>query len=221
MTHIFLRDRVRMLRKKGKSLNEITRSINVPKSTVRYWCRNIILSQIQQKRLISIQRMGGARAAEAIRARRIKLTERLFKEGVSEIRNLTRRERFLIGIALYWAEGYRKGNQEFGFTNSDPQMVRFLIRWLTYSCGIDKKRVYARICINASYQNHLKEISYFWRRITKFDQSQFSNPTFIRVANQKKYLDKSGYHGLLRVKVRRSTNFRRKIMGWIAGIAKG
>ncbi len=221
MAHTFLRDRARLLRGKGKSLNEITRSIDVPKSTVRYWCRDIILSSIQQERLIKMQRMGGARAAEAIRARRIKLTERLFKEGVREIGDLTRRERFLIGIALYWAEGYRKGNQEFGFTNSDPQMVRFLIRWLTYSCGINKKRVYARICINVSYQNRIKEISRFWRRITKLDQSQFSNPTFIHVANRKKYLDKSGYYGLLRIKVKRSTNFRRKIMGWIAGIVKG
>jgi|SRR3989338_4900942 len=220
MAHIFLRDRARLLRGKGKSLNEITRSISVPKSTVRYWCRDIILSSIQQERLISVQRMGGARAAEAIRARRIKLTERLFKAGVREIGYLIRRERFLIGIALYWAEGYRKGNQEFGFTNSDPQMVRFLIRWLRRSCGIDKKRIYARICLNVLYRGRIGELSRFWQRATGLDASQFSNPTFIRVANRKKYLDKSGYHGLLRIKVRRSTNFRRKIIGWIAGIAR-
>lgn len=221
MAYIFLRDRARILRRKGKSLNEITRSINVPKSTVRYWCRDIILSSIQQERLIKMQRMGGAHAAEALRTRRIALTRKLFKEGTREIGKLTQRECFLIGVALYWAEGYRKGNEEFGFTNSDPQMARFLIRWIRRSCGIDKKRIYARICLNVLYRDRIGEMSRFWQRATGLDASQFSNPTFIRVANRKKYLDKSGYHGLLRIKVRRSTNFRRKIMGWIAGIAKG
>lgn len=220
MANTLLRERVINLRSKGKSLNDLSRHLKVPKSTIRYWCRDIILTVEQQKRLFVKQRLGAIRAAEKIRRKRIDITKQLFKEGLNAIGTLTPRELLLIGSALYWAEGYRKGDGVFGFTNSDPKMVKFIIHWLQKSFSIGKESINLRICINKIHKNRIEDIKKFWSTVTKIPYSQFSKPTFIKVRNRKIYLNPNNYFGTLRIKVRRSTNLRRKIMGYIEGLSR-
>lgn len=220
MANTLLRDRVRLLRSRGASLNELAQRLKVPKSTVRFWCRDIVLSKEQQKRLFRRQQLSGVLAAEKIRQKRLLITKQLLREGAFEIGKISPRELMLIGAALYWAEGYRKGDGEFGFTNSDPKMIRFIIRWLNEACRVNKKDIKLRVCINAMHKNRIKDIHEFWSTTTGISALQFSRPTLIHTVNKKVYLDTNNYFGTLRVKVRHSTNLRRKIMGWIEGIAK-
>lgn len=219
MANTLLRDRVRLLRSRGASLNELAQKLKVPKSTVRFWCRDIVLSEEQHQRLFKRQQLSGILAAEKIRQKRLFITKQLLKEGAVEIGKISLRELMLVGAALYWAEGYRKGNGEFGFTNSDPKMIQFIIRWLSKTCRVSKKDIKLRVCINAVHKNRIKDIHEFWCTTTGISAPQFSRPTLIRNVNKKVYLDTNNYFGTLRVKVRRSTNLRRKIMGWIEGIA--
>ncbi len=164
--------------------------------------------------------MSGIEAAERVRQKRIALIEKLRKEGAKQIGGLSARELLLAGTALYWAEGYRKGDGEFGFTNSDPNMIRFIIRWLKECCKVEMDRIHARICINAVHKNRIKEVKEFWGEVTGLPEGQFSKPTLINVASKKRYWNSDQYFGTLRVKVRRSTDLRRKIMGWIEGLAR-
>jgi hypothetical protein len=220
MAQPILRDKARILRRRGLSLNEITSRLKVPKSTVRYWCRDVVLSKLQLEQLFNKQKLGGAMSAEKLRKKRLSITSQLYKEGINEIRALSSREQFLIGVSLYWAEGYRKGNSEFGFTNSDPKMIKLIIQWLEKSCKISKGRIRLRICINASHRRRLALIKKFWSKVTRIPLNQFSKPTFIKVRNIKAYINTSEYFGTLRIKVSQGTNLKRKMLGWIEGIAR-
>lgn len=220
MANILKREKAKNLRRDGKSFDTITRLLGVPKSTIRYWCRDIVLSRAKLKILFQSQKIGGIWGAEKLRKQRLQLTHQLLEEGVQEISILSRRERLLIGVALYWAEGYRKGDGEFGFTNSDPTMIKFMILWLQEACHIEKRDIKLRVCINASHQRRLKAIHQFWATKTSISPEQFSKPTLISGMNKKIYPNSAFYFGTLRIKVRRSTNLRRKIMGWIRGIAQ-
>ena len=220
MAKTLLHDGARKLRLKGKSLNEITKLLKIPKSTVRFWCRDISLTKPQLRRLSEKQRTGGILAAEKLRNRRIKLTKHLLDEGIQETGVLSKRELFLVGVALYWAEGYQKGDGEFGFTNANPKMVRLIMKWLQQACGITREKIHLRICINSIHGHRLKEIRKFWSKITGIPVYQFDKPTLIRLSNAKLYQNSSEYFGTLRIKVYQSTNLKRKIMGWIEGLAK-
>lgn len=220
MANTLLRDKTRALRSNGLSLNEIVARLNAPKSTVRYWCKDITLSKNQLMRIHKKQELGGVVAAEKLRKKRISLIQSLINEGAKEVGRLSPRELLLVGAALYWAEGYRKGDGEFGFTNSDPGMVRLTLRWLMKCCSVEKKRIKLRVCINSQHKNRSSAVHRFWSKTTGIPLTQFSSPTFIKVGNQKKYLNTSNYMGTLRIKVQRGTNLRRKIMGWIDGIAR-
>ncbi|MFY9462618.1 MAG: hypothetical protein WAP52_00320 [Candidatus Sungiibacteriota bacterium] len=219
MTKTLSRDKARILRSRGASLNELALRFRIPKSTIRYWCRDIVLSDEQQRHLFQKQKLGGIFAAERIRQKRIQITQRLRSEGMDEIGRMSSRELLLVGAALYWAEGYRKGDGEFGFVNSDPEMIRLVIRWLTDACEISKKDIHLRVCINIAHKGRLARIHEFWSQTTGVPRGQFSSPTLIKVVSKKRYLNNDVYFGTLRIKVRRSTNLRRKVMGWIAGLA--
>lgn len=220
MANTLLRDKAQRLRAAGKSFNELTELLKIPKSTIRYWCRDIILSEKQQRLLYQKQKLGGILAAEKIRRKRIALTNQLLAEGRREIGKISKRDLWVAGTALYWAEGYRKGNEEFGFTNSDPRMIQLMIKWLEEICAIPRERIYLRVCINFDHANRIETIHKFWSQVTDISQKQFTRPTLIRVKNRKRYLESENYFGTLRVKVRKSTNFQRKIRGWIEGLAK-
>lgn len=220
MAKTLLRDKARELRSVGKSLNEITKSLDVPKSTVRFWCRDISLNKVQLKRLSEKQKIGALLAAEKRRKERKELIKHLFNEGIKEINILSKKEMFLTGLALYWAEGYQKGDGEFGFTNANPQMIRFIIKWLEQTNHVVKKRIHLRICINSVFRYRIKEIRKFWSKAAGIPICQFDKSTLIKVNNKKLYKNSSKYFGTLRVKVYQSTNFKRKIMGWIEGLAR-
>lgn len=215
-----MQEKTRTLRSNGLSLNEIAHRLKMSKSTVRYWCRDIILSRQQQSHLLKKQETGRIHAAETIRQKRIAITKELLQQGIRQIEQLSPRELLLVGASLYWAEGYRKGDGEFGFTNSDPRMIKLIIHWLQNACNIEKSQIHARICINIAHKKRIRGIQKFWAKTIPLSIQQFSKPTFIRIANKKQYANSNEYYGTLRIKVRRSTNLRRKILGWIEGIAR-
>ena len=216
-----LRERALQLRSQGASLNEIVSRLGVPKSTIWFWCRNIVLTKEQLHRLYQKQKIGGIEAAEKMRQKRILLTKQLIQRGIKEVGNLSRRDLLIAGAALYWAEGYRKGDGEFGFTNSDPKMIALILRWLTVTCKISKEKIHLRICINSGHKRRIIKIQRFWSNITKLPSSSFSSPTFINVKNKKTYFNSDKYFGTLRVKVRNNVNLKRKIIGMIEGISIG
>lgn len=220
MAHVLLSQKARKLRHNGASLNEIVSLLKVPKSTARYWCRDIRLSEKQLRRLNSKQLLGSVRAAEKIRQRRLDTISFLMKEGEQEIGSISERDLWIAGAALYWAEGYKKGNDEFGFTNSDPRLILLIIKWLVDICKVPKFEIRCRVCINSIHRKRIKKIQIFWSNILEIPLDQFTKSTLISVKNKKSYLNSENYFGTLRIKVRKGTNLRRKVMGWIEGIAK-
>jgi len=77
-----------------------------------------------------------------------------------EINHISLRELKLIGIALYWAEGYKiPGCSGVEFTNSDPAMIKLMMRWFREICHVSENRFHIRIQIhNAEDIKKLRDI---------------------------------------------------------------
>jgi hypothetical protein len=58
--------------------------------------------------------------------------------GSNDTASLSSRDIHMLGLGLYWGEGYKRGSRELGFTNSDPLIARFFIRWLELMYGAKK-----------------------------------------------------------------------------------
>lgn len=220
MANIILKERAQQLRKiKGMSIKEISEALGANKSTVSNWCKNIFLNDKQIKRLMDKQREAGLKGSleYSEKTRNLRLQrEKINKEiGKRDIGKLSKRDLYVLGLALYWAEGYKKGNEEVGFTNSDPQMINLVIKWFGEVFGINKKDFILRISINEIHECRIVEILKFWSVHTKIPFDQFSKTSFIKSASKKVYSNTESYYGILRIKVRRGVNLRNRILGAI------
>lgn len=219
-----MRESARRLRERGRSIAEITEALQAKKSTVSYWCRDIRLSAEHLKRLTAKKAAGGRlgilRAAELKRTERLAAVQKETLRGARDVGRLTRRDIFIVGIALYWGEGYKRGNEECGFTNSDPGIVKSFIRWMMDVYDIKREDFILRVSINATYKGREKEIKSYWSSVTGIPLSQFTRSSFIFAAQKKTTRDPATYFGTLRLKVRRATALRRRILGSIAEIER-
>ncbi|PIU02316.1 hypothetical protein COT66_00855 [Candidatus Shapirobacteria bacterium CG09_land_8_20_14_0_10_49_15] len=214
--------KARQLRREGESIKVIAKKLKVSSSSASNWCRDIRLKKDQVKKL---ERRAhdpnyGRRLKYTLRQqkKRIKKTNRLKKQGIREIGELSKRELFLVGVALYWAEGYKKDNQ-VGFGSSDPEMVKTFFRWLYESCGCKPQDLILRVTVNISHRHRIREIENYWSKITEVPVDEFRKPFYQRVKWKKIYENPNDYFGVLRIRVRKSTDFLRKIHGWIEGLA--
>ncbi len=209
------------LRKKGQSIKYIAKTLSVSIGSVSLWCKDVVLTE-EQLKILEIhghdpnygRRLQNSQRQRAIKEKKIK---KLLNLGINEIGKLTKRELFLIGVSLYWAEGFKKDTQ-VGFANSNPEMINLYLRWLYDCCNVRKEDLITRITVNISHKDRIKEIEKFWSDSTKIPIENFRKPFFQNFKWKKTYENPQEYYGVLRIKVRRSLDFLRKIHGWIKGL---
>lgn len=226
MARIKEKNKVLKLRQKGRSINEIVKNLGVPKSTVSQWCKDVRLTQEQIKRLTKRQESGSYKGRmkflERIRKERMEEIVRLRKEGLKEIGNLNRRDLFIAGVAMYWSEGYTyPGGDQVGFTNSDPKMILFILKWLKKICKIPVEKLSFQVKINKLHKNRIRNVENYWSELMKVPLSQFNKTILIKSNIKKIYPNPNIHYGTLRIVVRQGTKLRRKIHGWIEGLAIG
>jgi transcriptional regulator with XRE-family HTH domain len=214
----------RQLRKNGKSIKFIAKKLNVSVGSVSNWCKDVVLSP---KQIAVLERQGndpsyGRRLAYSLeqKRKRIEKTKRLINEGIREVGKLSQRELFVAGIALYWGEGFKKDKQA-GLANLDPNVMKFFLKWLKECFGYKNEDLIVRITLNISHKGRIEEITNYWSKLTGVPIQNFRKPFYQNTVWKKTYENPNEYYGVLRVKVRKSTDFLRKVTGFIHGLRLG
>ncbi len=222
MSKPLLQEKSRALRLKGYSINAIAEKLSVGKGTVSYWCKDISLTE-KQIELIAQRSHHQAtlsllKASERQREQRLKNIKRSTEHGHHDVGQISKRDLHMIGLGLYWGEGYKKGNQELGFTNSDPAMIVFYINWLCTIYSVKKTDLILRVSINDQHVQRIPKVHKYWSTITKIPLSQFTKISLMKNLSKKVYTNLDTHFGTLRVKVRRGTELRRRILGSISAL---
>lgn len=217
-----LRSNAIALRKKGWSYSEILKRVPVAKSTLSLWLRGVNLSKKQKQKLTRKKLKAAHRGGKVKKNKRIALTKKIKKQARDEIGGFNKRDLWLVGIALYWAEGSKQKennpSQGLVFSNSDPLMLKVFLKWLLSCLKIKKNDIKFEIYLNKNFLMNLHSIKRFWSGETGFPIERFSKIYFKKnkINNKKKF--NLNYFGLIRIKVKNSTNLNRRISGWIEGI---
>jgi hypothetical protein len=225
MANILEKNKALALRRKGRSITEISKIFNIPKSTIGVWCRNIRIGKKQIERLVKRQESGSYRGRlkflERTRRERLFQTNRLKLEGLNEVKNIDRRELFVAGIAMYSSEGaISENNEEVSFTNSDYRTALFMKKWFNDICGISNDRFGIQIRINKIHKSKIISVENYWSKIIGIPLNQFSKTILIKSKSKKVYPEDNIYYGTIRLKVKQGTQLRRKINGWVEGLLK-
>jgi len=194
------------LRREGLSYKEILEQVPVSKSTISLWCREIELTLEQKERLKA--KRGKPNGPKFLKDRSIAVTKQIKAQAKSELKPLTDYEFKVAGIMIYWGEGFK--TQYVGISNSDPNLIKFMMRWFREVCHVPESKFRARVNIHSG-QNEFK-IKQFWSEITGIPLSQFRK-TYVKeegTGHRKNIL----YNGTLGIIVS-DARLLRKILGWI------
>jgi len=210
------------LRKQGLSISEIAEKLDMRRSgTISMWCRDISLTPRQIERLIKKQKSGSAKGAQKLKQKRLEEVKMLKERGLREIGEINGRDLFIAGLAIYWSEGYTyEGGDQVGFTNSDPKMILLMLEWFEKICEVSKERFKLAVRINQNHKHKTREVESYWSNLTGIPLSQFNKTVLIKSKSKKVYPNSKNYFGTPRITIRRSSHLRRKINGWIGGLAK-
>jgi hypothetical protein len=217
-----LKEKAINLRRNGLSYSQILEQVPVAKSTLSLWLRSVNLSKRNKQKLTARRLAALRRGGEARRRQRILSTQKILSESIKEVGLISQRELWLIGTMLYWAEGTKEKDKHGSgvqFTNSDPQMIRLFLKWLSEMCKIPKERIYFDIFIHESKSADADKIIDFWAKATNFPKPAFSHVYIKRnKLSPRRKKSSTAYHGVIKVRVRESSVLTRKIAGWTMGV---
>ncbi len=221
-----LRARARALREQGWKYEPIAAELAVSKSSVSLWVRDLprpprlSYEECRQRAAEGVRRYWAAEGPLREAGR-----EAVSAAATAEIGELSDREILIAGAIAYWCEGAKnKPHRRYDrveFINSDPELIGFFLRFLD-AAGVGREMLIFRVLIHESADAAAAQ--QFWLDLTQADQAQFRGPTLKRhnpTTTRKNTGD--GYHGCLRIVVRRSTDLYRQIEGWASAAmsAKG
>ena len=177
-------------------------------SNLAYWVRSGSKTFGQKK--------GSLIAAENKRKARIVQTRSILRRTKEELGHLSKRDRFLAGIALYAAEG-SKG--EGGFSNSDPSIIRFMMQWFRRFCKLPLSKFRGAIWLHEGLDE--RGARKFWSRVTGIPLRQF-HKTYIAEDKRGSRKIRKNIHkfGVFATRFTDAEKHRH-IMGWISTLFYG
>jgi transcriptional regulator with XRE-family HTH domain len=203
----------RKLRSQGKSVNDIARDLEVSKSTVSIWCRDINLSKKQIDKLIAskekgitLGRLKGAAMQRQKRLDNIKSAE----DETLNIKKISDKEFWFFGLALYLAEGSKNTNR-VQFTNSDKRIIYFMLLWFKRFYGISASDIRCSILINESHKNREDLLKNFWSRYLGVSLDNFTPIRYTRSSTKKIYENHDNYFGTFSFRINKSSVIMYKI----------
>ena len=211
----------RKMRGQGKSYLEIMKKLNLSRSTVSDWCHDVKLTKDQIRTLYESKKRGALKgsiiAAKRKQALRILTTKKLFLQGFKDVGTLTKRDRFIAGIAFYAAEG-TKIDKGCTFSNSDPAIIRFMVRWFLEFGHVPIKKFRAALWLHEGLnENKAKR---YWSKLTGISLRQFYKTYIAKDKKDSKKVRKNLHaYGVFSFYVN-DVSLIRKIMGWIGAVSQ-
>jgi transcriptional regulator with XRE-family HTH domain len=216
-----LRTKARHLRLQGLDYEEIVARLGVSKSSVSLWVRD--LPRPPRVSPDECARRTSERMRRYWTAERRVLAERraaASAAAAADIGSLTDREILIAGAVAYWCEGaknkpHRRADR-VTFANNDPELISFFLLFLDVA-GIPRSDLAFQLQIHETAD--VASAERFWLALTGARPEQFCKTSVKRHNPETTRKNTSdGYHGCLRVDVRRSCVLYRKIEGWASAV---
>lgn len=141
----------------------------------------------------------------------------IFEMARKDVNGVSKRDLMLVGIAIYWAEGYKTDiARDVEIVNSDPAMIRLMMRWFREICNVPESKFKIRIQIHNAA--NIKEGIKFWSSNTGVPQNQFTK-SYIKISpSSKRKTGNKHPYGICHIRIA-DTYLLMKIKGWINGLS--
>ncbi len=198
------------LRLEGKSYSEIKEALKISKGTLSAWLQEYPLSSHRIKEL----RDNNPKRIENFRNTMLKKREARFDKSyekiLKKITPIAKRDLFISGFFLYWAEGTKTTKATVSLSNTDPAMLKFFIQWLAL-LGVEKQRL--KIHLHLYSDMNIKKTVNFWSEQLKIPTSQFRKP-YVKNSKEADIIRKGRFgYGTCNVIYENAPLYREVLMG--------
>jgi transcriptional regulator with XRE-family HTH domain len=162
------------LRKKGMSYSQIKTELGISKSTLSGWLCNMPLSKERINQLGSLNPMRIERYRNTMKEKREKRWGEVYKKISINIGKLSKRELYIAGLFLYWGEGGKTERFSLSFSNTDPEMMVFIIKWMKKGLGIKEKDMHVKVHLYKDMK--IEDFENFWSKKLKISRKMFERP---------------------------------------------
>jgi hypothetical protein len=214
-----LREKARELRLQGWTYDQIQLELGCSKGSISLWVRDLPTPK-RRKRTRDEASAIAKRGWEATLQLREEERQRTKQAATAEVAELTDRELFLIGVALYWAEGSKSKpysrRERVTFVNSDPNMVAVFLAWLKLLRVPPES---FRFAVHIHETADVAAAEQFWADHVGIETCELLKTTLKKhkpSTNRKN--TNENYYGCLRIDVRDGAELYRRIEGWWYGI---
>jgi len=215
--------KARNLRKKGVSIRDISKILKVSRGSASLWCRDVVLTEKQIEKLHKQMVKGGysgrLKGAHIQKESKQKKIRYYTEKGRQDIQQIKKRELLIAGLALYWGEGSKKDSR-VRFCNSDPVIIKFIMRWFREILNVAEDRFIMHVMINRIHKERLNDVNIYWSKETSISIEQFRKPVLIKSKNEKIYENHFHHYGTLTIGIAKSSDLFYQIMGWLEALGK-
>jgi predicted transcriptional regulator len=210
------------LRKQGQSIKDIAKLLNVSRGSVSLWCQRVILTDNQKRILkekqISAGQRGRQMGADKNKTMRLDALEiaRLYAEN--KVKSISTQELFFLGLGIYWGEGVKSRTSQAAVVNSDPRILRIMIKWFIDCLEIKKEEFRPYVYISFMHQNREQVIMNYWSKTLKLPLSQFKSPIYLHQKPKQKYVNHDSYFGVVALRVQKNTHLKYRILAMLEAI---
>lgn len=205
------------MRRHGKSYTEIRDALKIPKATLSdwfgktNWSRNIRgklttrAVTANSERIRELDRIRGAHLAKAYKEAR--------EEARKEFEELKYNPLFIAGLMLYWGEGDKVTRHTTRLTNTDAEMIRLFVFFLTHACRVPKERIKASVLVYPDLS--MTTCLTYWSKMSGIKRDNFTKCIAIRGRHKTKRLP----NGVCIIVVS-SSYFKTKILEWMGSLPR-
>lgn len=203
--HRELRDKAVKFRLDDRlSYGQIRKLINVSKSTLSYWLRDLPLDE-ERIRELKIQGLkngeaGRERFRATMREKREKKMLEIYKDKTLKFQSIFSDDLlFIAGLMLYLAEGEKKTYHRLVFSNTDPDIVDFFTNWVVRFLNVPKDQI--KVCLHLYENMDIKKEEDFWKERLNLGKSQFYKTQIRKLKKSSFSYRESFRHGTCQVYV--------------------
>ncbi len=167
------KERARALRKKGYSINQIIEETGLSKASISLWVRDIVLTKHQKKKISA-----RGRSIESVEKRRInrlnnekKKRQIIIDNAKKEFSNISLEQLKLIGIILYLGEGGKTNRGMVRLANSDPMVIKIMMRFFREVCKVPESKF--RASIHTFSHADVEKTERYWSQLSGIPRKQF------------------------------------------------
>ncbi len=203
------KEEARRLRRLGWTYPEIQAKVLLHRTTLSKWCRDIELSSAQIK-IRGDRYANGLKGAKANYFKRQREIEEIQRRAKRGIRLPTLYGFKIAGAALYWGEGTKSGG--LSFSNSDPELVGFMMKWFREVCGVPNEKIRAHLYLHTGLNE--ATMKKYWSRVTKISLCQFNKTIFKQEGSASRKYSQDKYKGTIKIRIF-DEDLKHRIVGWI------